>query len=598
VGVPAGAGQAYLPALVRFQPPLLVCCLLFVVSYLILLCLRLLDTSSPCHLLFRLLLQFKLGRARVATRAGIFSPLYLFTPSAFIHYSSFCFIFTVTISTFSLSSLSCRFTMSSTEDTLAELRREMRPLLETAMESVLTKVRRALEGAEQERAEGLVLVAEERAKGLAEVDARRTELSREIAAMHNHQEAQEGHVELNIGGHRFETSVQALRRVPHTFFAAYFSGRYAQDVCNDGSIFVDRDGEHFGHVLEYMRDGHVSVAEAGARPSSSLLRALKREFGFYSIELCTEQLEQGVYHEQAELVFVVGGCNDDDEVFSSMARYDVTSGHWVVAAPMSTARESFGACAVAGELYVSGGIDGDGDILSSVEKYSPLSDTWSAVAPLPAACVGHAAVSVGSAMYVLGGMGGGNALANVQRFDSTQGAWSEVAPMPRARFAHAACVLGSDIYVFGGNHAAGQEQESVFMYDTEEDAWMTLAPMPSVCSYHGVTTLDGQIYLTGVGASTCEVLLLDPTSRTWRNLAPTLRSRCQGSLFVLDGCLHAAGGQPGMSSVERYDASTDTWTAVADMLEGRKLFAAVTIPAAGPAEEQNLFDALIAKATR
>jgi hypothetical protein len=79
--------------------------------------------------------------------------------------------------------------------------------------------------------------------------------------------------------------VQALRRVPHTFFDAYSSGRYAQDVCTDGSIFVDRDGEHFGHVLECMRDGHVSVAEAGARPSVSLLRALKREFGFYCIEL-------------------------------------------------------------------------------------------------------------------------------------------------------------------------------------------------------------------------------------------------------------------------------------------------------------------------
>jgi hypothetical protein len=54
-------------------------------------------------------------------------------------------------------------------------------------------------------------------------------------------------------------------------------------VCNDGSIFVDRDGERFGHVLEYMHDGHLSVAEAGARPSLSLLRALKCEFGFYSI---------------------------------------------------------------------------------------------------------------------------------------------------------------------------------------------------------------------------------------------------------------------------------------------------------------------------
>jgi hypothetical protein len=43
---------------------------------------------------------------------------------------------------------------------------------------------------------------------------------------------------------------------------------------------VDRDGEHFGHVLEYMRDGVVSVVEAGARPSVLLLRALKREFGY------------------------------------------------------------------------------------------------------------------------------------------------------------------------------------------------------------------------------------------------------------------------------------------------------------------------------
>jgi hypothetical protein len=59
---------------------------------------------------------------------------------------------------------------------------------------------------------------------------------------------------------------------------------------------VDRDGEHFGHVLEYMRDGVVTVAEPGAHPSVSLLRSLKREFGFYCIELCMEQAaepEQG-----------------------------------------------------------------------------------------------------------------------------------------------------------------------------------------------------------------------------------------------------------------------------------------------------------------
>jgi hypothetical protein len=117
--------------------------------------------------------------------------------------------------------------------------------------------------------------------------------------LHKHEETQEGRVELNIGGYCFHTSVQALRRVPNTFFDASFSGRYAQDVCDDGSIFVDRDGEHFGHVLEYMRDGVVSVAEPGAHPSVSLLRALKREFGFYCIELC-----------EPEVAFVMGAAGE------------------------------------------------------------------------------------------------------------------------------------------------------------------------------------------------------------------------------------------------------------------------------------------------
>jgi hypothetical protein len=300
--------------------------------------------------------------------------------------------------------------MLSTEDTLEAMRREMRPLLETAMEGVLTKARRVLEEAEQQRADGLAEVAEnrvkgltevaaERAKGLAEVDARRAELGREIEAMRKHKEAQEGHVVLNIGGYRFETSVQTLRRVPHTFFDAYFGGRYAQDVCNDGSIFVDRDGEHFGHILEYMRDGVVAVALPGARPSVPLLRILKREFGFYCIELYAEVHAEPL---QPEVAYVIGGINHGGTM-SSMERYDALTGQWSTVAVMSTVRHSFGVCEVAGEIYVTGGVDGNRNYLPSVEKYSPSSDAWSTIAPLPDARAGHGAVAVGSAMYVLGG---------------------------------------------------------------------------------------------------------------------------------------------------------------------------------------------------
>jgi hypothetical protein len=145
--------------------------------------------------------------------------------------------------------------------------------------------------------------------------------------------------------------VQTLRRLPQTFFDAYFSGWYAHDVCNDGSIFVDRDGEHFGHILEYMRDGVISIAEAGARPSVSLLRALKREFGFYCIELVAHQPAQ----PQVEMAYVMGGCDEGDDLLSSMERYDAASGQWSARMPMGTSRSAFGACVIAGKIYVSGG---------------------------------------------------------------------------------------------------------------------------------------------------------------------------------------------------------------------------------------------------
>jgi hypothetical protein len=70
---------------------------------------------------------------------------------------------------------------------------------------------------------------------------------------------------------------------------------------------------------------------------------------------------------------------------------------------------------------------------------------------------------------------------------------------------------------------------------------------------------------------------------------------------VVDGHLCTAGsndefGQ--LSGVERYDVASNTWRLMANMLEGRRFFGAVNTGSACPAEEQDLFDSLIAKATK
>jgi hypothetical protein len=470
---------------------------------------------------------------------------------------------------------------------LDALERELRTSLNSTVTTFVTTARTRLEGAVAE-------VAEERATALAVVDARCQELAREVEAMHKHKEAQEGRVKLNIGGYRFETSVQALRRIPHTFFDAYFSGRYAQDVCDDGSIFVDRDGAHFGHVLQYMRDGVVSVAEPGARPSVSLLREVKREFGFYCIELVAEQ---AVEPEQPEIAYVVGGYGPGAVDKASIERYDVPSGQWSAAAAMGNSRYRLGACVLSGELYVTGGTNASGQRLSSVEKYSPLSDTWNAVAPMPTGRCAHAAVVVGSDVYVLGGSTNSNLTASVLKFGSTQGTWSQVAPIPVASHGLAACAVGSNIYVFGGS-MSHQMHSSVFKYDTEANEWSTLAAMPQGSECHHASMMDGLVYILGVGAYGHDVLRFDPVSGAWSTLAPTLNDRKYGASFVLGGCLYAAGGNSSNPSVERYDVVRNTWAAVADMLEGRSFFGAVTIGSAASAGEQDLFDSLIVKASR
>jgi N-acetylneuraminic acid mutarotase len=260
---------------------------------------------------------------------------------------------------------------------------------------------------------------------------------------------------------------------------------------------------------------------------------------------------------------------------------------------MSTARQMFGACVIAGEIYVTGGMTSDDVILSSVEKYSPLSDTWSAVTQMPDEISMHSIVVVGSVMYVLGH----SSAEGIPKFDSMQGTWSEGAPAPQNIYLSAAVAVGTDIYVFGGEDLEGAKQDSIMKYDTVADAWSMLAPMPHASSYHSASVCNGLVHIVGAGDDGHEVLRFDPASAEWSSLCPTLHDRECGQSFLLGGCLHASGEHSEGSSVERYDVATDIWTAVEDMMEERDSFCAVTIESKGPSEERDLFDSLIDKAS-
>jgi hypothetical protein len=543
------------------------------------------ETSRPSSLLFSLPLPSDKG-GDPRRGAGLSKSFFLPTPLLTDPFSH-CF-FLPSHRVLSPFSLLRSLTQTMLFDALlGKLEKDMRVDLERAITGFVATARTQLEGA-------LAMVAKERAKGLVEVAKEKADLHREIAAMHTHREAQEGRVVLDIGGYRYTTSVQTLRRLPHTFFDAYFSGRYAQDVCNDGSIFVDRDGEHFGQVLEYMRDGVVSVAEPGAQPSMSLLRLLKREFGFYCIELMAEP---------QEVAFAVAGVDDGEQAMASVERYNIVSGAWQAAAPMLLVRAAFGLCEVAGELYVTGGVGTGDSPLASVERYDPSLDTWSAAPALPDPRFAHCACAVGDAMFLLGGIEGIDNLipvSSVLRFDSRVQTWSEMAPMPAKRDNAGACVVGNNIFVFGGCDDDKIATSTTYCFSTETDTWATLAPMPKAMCSQRVCALEGLIYVMGgrdsEGVVRTSVHRFDPVADSWSAMASMSVVRSGFEAFVLDGGIHAVGGFDGESrvtSMERYCVVSDSWSEVSgrELGQSRTFFGAHTMRVT-----MNLFDSLIANA--
>ena len=71
-------------------------------------------------------------------------------------------------------------------------------------------------------------------------------------------------VKLNVGGTKFETTLSTLTRYPDSLLAAMFSGRHKVLPCDDGYIFIDRDGTHFQTILNCLRSGKLSVPSSVA----------------------------------------------------------------------------------------------------------------------------------------------------------------------------------------------------------------------------------------------------------------------------------------------------------------------------------------------
>eukprot|EP01114_Cavostelium_apophysatum_P024179 TRINITY_DN9393_c0_g1_i1.p1 TRINITY_DN9393_c0_g1~~TRINITY_DN9393_c0_g1_i1.p1 ORF type:complete len:306 (-),score=51.70 TRINITY_DN9393_c0_g1_i1:121-972(-) len=107
---------------------------------------------------------------------------------------------------------------------------------------------------------------------------------------------------LNIGGSVFQTTQQTLTSFGENYFSVLVGGTIPSQLDKNGNYFIDRDGQYFTVLLEYLRTGDLVIPN-GMKKSSVL-----REAEFYSIPITKNSKEQelrtdGMYCIGKEKVF-------------------------------------------------------------------------------------------------------------------------------------------------------------------------------------------------------------------------------------------------------------------------------------------------------
>jgi hypothetical protein len=96
-----------------------------------------------------------------------------------------------------------------------------------------------------------------------------------------------GRVLLDVGGREFSTMVETLTGEKDTFFTALFSKQWDLEKDEKGRIFIDRNGDLFAEILDFMRNPDEFIL-----PDERLRKRLIGEAKFYKLKSFLEVLTE------------------------------------------------------------------------------------------------------------------------------------------------------------------------------------------------------------------------------------------------------------------------------------------------------------------
>ncbi|KAL3832714.1 hypothetical protein ACJMK2_024331 [Sinanodonta woodiana] len=117
---------------------------------------------------------------------------------------------------------------------------------------------------------------------LGEFMAKKRQLENELKKIESQNAMAETTIQLNVGGHIYQTSTVTLTKIEGSLLSVMFDGRHAIKREKDGNYFIDRDGTNFRYILNYLRDGPKAVNSFPETPQ--LLQELAIEAEYYELK--------------------------------------------------------------------------------------------------------------------------------------------------------------------------------------------------------------------------------------------------------------------------------------------------------------------------
>ena len=245
---------------------------------------------------------------------------------------------------------------------------------------------------------------------------------------------------------------------------------------------------------------------------------------------------------------------------------------WTLAAPITTAREGYGAAAVNGLFYYVAGYGPSGDSTVN-EAYNPVSNSWTTKASLPSSPRSETvAVTDGKFIYLVGGRPVPTVGHDLWRYNPTNDTWTRLSPMPTARATeHMAVYHNGRIYVAGGR-SSGAPTESgdlatLEIYDVLSNTWTSGSPIPQPIADAYAIVLNDKMYLFGgfttSGTTNTTTYVYDFLSDTWVTAAASPVGVVDPAVGMCGPLVYMIGGSNAFLSLQSsnyvYNPTTDTW---------------------------------------